>query len=390
MEKSAIVRKIMTEFAERTCLSGEGCTPVRYLWTDAFAVCNFLALYEQTGEENYKESALALVDQVHHVLGKHRDDDPRSGWISGLDEEEGEKHPTAGGLRIGKKQNERKQDAPYDERLEWEQDGQYFHYLTKWMHALNRVTEVTGDPRYNFWARELAKTAYAGFVHTLPGNRGKRMVWKMSIDLSYPLVPSMGQHDALDGYITYLELETTAAEDPDLPYTPQLDTEITEMLRMCQSIRLETDDPLGIGGLLSDACKLARLKIAGDTSQPDNMLPDILTASKKGVDAFLHTDLLKYPPEYRLAFRELGLAIGLRTLETIRALTGEYASYFSNRTLLESQLAELMPYQQLAELIEDFWLLPENQTGSTWQEHIDINSVMLATSLLTDTTRQCS
>jgi hypothetical protein len=79
--------------------------------------------------------------------------------ISSFDENVGEAHPTIEGLRIGKKLNERKSDEPYDERLEWEQDGQYFHYLTKWMHALNRTTEVTGDLRYNRWALELAKTA---------------------------------------------------------------------------------------------------------------------------------------------------------------------------------------------------------------------------------------
>ena len=76
---------------------------------------------------------------MHHVLGRHRDDDPRRGWISGLSEEEGERHPTRGGLRIGKPLNEREPDEPADSQLEWEQDGQYFHYLTKWMHALYRM-----------------------------------------------------------------------------------------------------------------------------------------------------------------------------------------------------------------------------------------------------------
>jgi len=33
------------------------------------------------------------------------------------------------------------------------------------------------------------------------------MHWKMSIDLSYVLVPSMGQHDPLDGLVTYCELQ---------------------------------------------------------------------------------------------------------------------------------------------------------------------------------------
>ena len=59
-------------------------------------------LYSQTRDEKYKEFALRLVDQVHNILGRHRDDSPRTGWISGLDEREGKMHPTKGGLRIGK------------------------------------------------------------------------------------------------------------------------------------------------------------------------------------------------------------------------------------------------------------------------------------------------
>ena len=103
----SMVEEIMTEFAKLTGLSPGGkVTPRRYLWTDAFAVCNFLELYSQTMDKKYKGFALCLVDQVHNILGRHRDDDPRTGWISGLDEQEGKKHPTKGGLRIGKEINE--------------------------------------------------------------------------------------------------------------------------------------------------------------------------------------------------------------------------------------------------------------------------------------------
>ena len=42
--------QIMDAFAGRTGLSGGGDAGRRYLWTDAFAVCNFLSLYERTGE----------------------------------------------------------------------------------------------------------------------------------------------------------------------------------------------------------------------------------------------------------------------------------------------------------------------------------------------------
>src|SRR5512140_3515204 len=169
----------MEGFAARTGLTSDA-PDRRYLWTDAFAVCNFLGLGE-TG------LALRLIDRVHHTLGRHRPDDPRTGGISGLSVAEGEAHPTRGGLRIGKPLPERGAREPFDERREWDRDGQYFHYLTRWMHALDSAARATGQPRLNLWARELMDTAFAAFAS------GKRMVWKKSIDLTRALVPSMGQ-----------------------------------------------------------------------------------------------------------------------------------------------------------------------------------------------------
>ena len=132
----------MAAFAQRTGLSPATEHPQRYLWTDAFAVCNFLELSERTGDQEYRRYATELIDQVHRVLGRFRYDDNRRGWISGLDEQEGRRHPTLGGLRIGKPLKERGADEVLDEQLEWDRDGQYFHYLTKWMHALCQAAFV--------------------------------------------------------------------------------------------------------------------------------------------------------------------------------------------------------------------------------------------------------
>jgi len=368
MQNQAMVQEIMQAFAVRTGLISDAVNPKRYLWTDAFAVCNFLRLYQDSGDIKYKDLALKLVDQVHHILGQHRKDDVRSGWISGLDEEDGEKHPTIGGLRIGKPLNERKPGEPHDEQLEWEQDGQYFHYLSKWMHALSRVTQVTGDQRYNRWAIELAKTAHAKFSYRLQGHMEKRMYWKMNIDLSHPLVSSMGQHDALDAFITYQELAATAAGDPERSEDTDLSTEIADTLSMCHNMHWMTDDPLGIGGLLTDACRLMQLII--HSSLEEDMLLKLLHTAKEGLDAFMNTNVLSYPAEYRLAFRELGLAIGLKAIKKMQHL-------FPDEPLVKN----LEQYQPLADEIIHFWLSKENQQNSTWQEHIDINSVMLATVL---------
>ena len=125
---------LMLRFAERTGLALQR-PQQRYLWTDAFAVSNFLTLARATADGGYLRLAFALIDRVHEVLGKHRSDDSRTGWLSGLAEEIGASHPTRGGLRIGKRLPERHAEEPFDAELEWDRDGQYFHYLTRWMHA---------------------------------------------------------------------------------------------------------------------------------------------------------------------------------------------------------------------------------------------------------------
>jgi hypothetical protein len=285
-ESTPIVREIMVEFARETGLSPVSSAPRRYLWTDAFAVCNFLGLYQATRAEEFKDLALELVDQVHNTLGRHRRGDSRTGWISGLDEEQGKKHPTRGGLRIGKQLQERGSSEPFDEDLEWDRDGQYYHYLTKWMHALNRVSKATGDIKYNTWAVELAKTAHSRFVYTSPHGGPKNMYWKMSVDLSRPLVPSMGQHDPLDGLVTYNELQATAAKDDEGSIEKDLRAEILDMVQICQGKNWATDDPLGIGGLLFDACRVAQLIVRGDLEQT-GLLETLLESSLIGLESFV-------------------------------------------------------------------------------------------------------
>ncbi len=372
----------MIDFANLTGLSTALKVPRRYLWTDAFAVCNFLELYRATGEEKYKHLALRLVDQVHNILGRHREDDPRVGWISGLNDQEGKMHPTKGGLRIGKKINERKPADPHDERLEWDRDGQYYHYLTKWMHALNRLSRVTGDSTYNMWAIELAKTAHARFTYVPSSGGQKRMYWKMSIDLSYPLVQSMGHHDPLDGFITYNQLQATEARDSGKPAL-DLNAEIVDMADICNGKNWATDDPLGIGGLLGDACKLVQLTINENLEQT-GLVEDLLDFSLLGLESYARSNSLKLPADYRLAFRELGLAIGLRAVEKLQGLIGENPDHFAKKHPLHLCIECLMRYSPLSGIIEKFWLERKNREASSWTDHHDINMVMLATSLAPD------
>jgi hypothetical protein len=371
----------MEDFARRTGLDPAGDSPRRYLWTDAFAVCNYLGLFEKSGNDLYRDLALRLVDQVHHTLGRHRPDDPRRGWISGLPAKEGELHPTIGGLRIGKTLPERAIVEPYDERREWDQDGQYYHYLTKWMHALNRVSHVTGDPKFLGWAIELAHAAHTGF--TCGSGTRKRMYWKMSIDLSRPLVPSMGQHDPLDGLVTYHELLVTASRDFGQGALPALVQEIAELAAIGRGMQMATDDPLGTGGLLFEASRLTQITTRGVAGY-EGLLETVLDAALAGADAFSRSGSLDLKARYRLAFRELGLSAGLAVVNKLPVWIGNNPEVFNREEILLHQVMELRDYLPLKETIEQFWLEGKNREAGTWTDHREINTVMLATSLAPD------
>lgn len=365
----------MEGFARSTGLEGDG-PGRRYLWTDAFAVCAFLSLRDATGEERWLELARRLVDRVHHVLGRHRADDPRQGWISGLGEEEGEREPTAGGLRIGKPRPERAPGEPYDPDGAWDRDGQYYHYLTRWMHALVRVWRATGEPVFHRWAVELAEAAHRAFAHG--SEDGRRLYWKMSVDLSRPLVSSMGQHDALDGLVAVGEIR--AASPPEGVGWSRgdawaLDEEEDDLRAMCREGAWATRDPLGIGGLLVDALFLARQVEDGQLEEAP-LLERLLSVSEISLEAFGRVGELERPAGARLAFRELGLAIGLAALGRASDEMG------GSRVLPLADLAPLLRHARLKERIHAFWLDPAHREAPTWKEHRDINEVMLATSLM--------
>jgi hypothetical protein len=370
--RDRFARHLMDEFAEVTGLSG-GTPARRYLWTDAFAVCTLLGLHRQSGEGRYLDLALRLVDQVHHVLGRHRPDDTRQGWIGGRSEREGERHPTRGGLRIGKPLPERAPGKPFDARLEWDRDGQYFHYLTQWLHALHRVHRETGQPIFHTWAVELAQAAHAAFVRSDSPMDAPRMVWKMSIDLDRVLVPSTGQHDPLDAWIAYLELRSAAAEAGSATGSATLEREIAEAAALCRGAAWATDDPLGIGALLTHAYCLAAMMLEHGV-EGGELLGRLVAAAEVSLAAYARGKPLAEPASRRLAFHDVGLAIGLHALERMLALTARLRR-------VPERLADLARYLPLAGRIDDFWCAAANREGPSWRAHGDINAVMLATSL---------
>jgi len=433
---------LMSAFARETGLLDDDTPPRRYLWTDAFAVCNFFELARRTGENRYRKLALKLIGQVHDVLGRFHPDSGKRGWISGLDDEEAARHPTLGGLRIGKKLNERGPDEAYDEALEWDRDGQYFHYLTKWMHALHVAHAQTGNADFHRWAVELARVAVAAFSYRPVSGQPPRMFWKMRVDLSAPLVPSMGQHDPLDGLLTCLALEQTTRALARISHHPSTATaqwhaltgfrsvgvldiesamparssvakathaaplnrlatnrgekcglgvddltlkkEITLLEEMCEGQQWATADVLGIGGLLTDCWRLAKLQAGGIDSDALE-LPALLEDAARSMAALLQQDPFRLPRQYRLAFRELGLAIGLAALPALEKLGAQDASALAGDASVETLTQRLRRVEPLAETIVAFWLQPDNRDYPGWRDHLDINRVMLATSLTPDT-----
>ncbi|CAF0880954.1 unnamed protein product [Rotaria sordida] len=251
----------------------------RYLWTDAYGVCNFLTLYRETNDIKYLEQADALINNVHDTLGYERNVKKRLGNAT-------DEYPTRGGLRIGKIEDEGSHDG----------DGQYFHYLTKWAFALSRMAKIKNDQRYIRWAIDLIKAIHPHFVYRDRNNQ-LHMYWKMSIDLTYPAVPSEGNLDPYDGYITYRLVDELAEER-------ELEKEIADMKSMVdiKYARYRSSDPLDLG----EALWITHW-------YPDEQwAKTITTKSLQALEELWQHGDFQESLNRRLAFREFGTTIGVQ------------------------------------------------------------------------------
>jgi hypothetical protein len=172
----------------------------------------------------------------------------------------------------------------------------------------------SGHPAYAKKALELGEAAFKGFAHKSASGDVIGIYWKMSTDLSRPLTFAMGLHDALDGLVTFREVQHVIAKTHAETGNGDLTRAAKAISKLCRSRNWSTSDPLGIGGLLFDACRLSQLsQWQGD----DDLLEEITNAYNNGVGAFVASQLLTRPVSQRLAFRELGLAIGLKAIPII-------------------------------------------------------------------------
>lgn len=283
-----------------TPASAQGWTPPpassghlgRYLWTDAFGVLNFITLHCLTKSPTYLTCAARLIDTVHSVLGKTRSQDK---YLPGASPE----RPLAGGLRIGK-----------DDESGPDGDGQYHHYLTVWMFALNRMSVVSGETKYNDLAIQLAKAIHPAFVINRDSPR-PRMRWKMSVDLSRPLVTSEGNLDPIDGYVIFSLLQKTAG-DPSV-----LKEEIQDYKKIVDTKwkYMESDDPLDLGMTLWNVHWMAAEEAwaAAVMERASENLREL---------AFVNR-YFEHPLEQRLAFREFGTCLGVKCAAALSATEEE-------------------------------------------------------------------
>lgn len=103
------------------------------------------------------------------------------------------------------------------------------------------------------------------------------------------------------------------------------------------------------------------------------LLARVTADARASVEAVAASRVLDLPADHRLAFRELGLAIGLRAAAVVAARPPGALG-----RSLHAPLANLRRHLPLAERTEAFWSDPAPRHGLTWQEHRDIDDVMLA------------
>jgi hypothetical protein len=157
---------------------------------------------------------------------------------------------------------------------------------------------------------------------------------------------------------------------------------------MCKDEKWATKDSLGIGGLLTDAHKLIQM-IDKHHMEVSDLLESLLQDIEYSLQAFMTQNQLHFPAEYRLAFRELGLSIGLHTIGRMHHTIKNNPDHFKHVELLNHMLTRLYQFYPIAGLIDTFWSQEEHRLSKSWLDHQDINSVMLATSLAPESYLGC-
>jgi hypothetical protein len=223
-----------------------------------------------------------LAETVHNVLGRTRDG---KNWLPGASDT----NPVGGGLRIGK-----------DDEAGSDGDGQYHHYLTLWMFALNRLSMATNEQTYNDQAIALAKAVHPYFFVYREGPH-PRMVWKISMDRQHALVNYQGNLDPIDGLLVFRKLQ--AASDNKTV----LAEEIADYQRIIdlKGKHFISHDTLDLGMTLWSAHWLA---------DKEPYFTNLQQQAESQLENLYSQGYLKVTTSKRLAFREYGTCLGIRCL----------------------------------------------------------------------------
>ncbi|KAL4780018.1 hypothetical protein BJX76DRAFT_361229 [Aspergillus varians] len=271
----------------------------RYLWTDAFGVLSLLTLHtelartESTKDKDkdtagtlYLTLASRLIDTVHNTLGRTRDGTRRLHGAT-------DTNPLGGGLRIGKM-----------EESGGDGDGQYHHYLTLWMFALNRMSLATGDATYNRQAIALAKAIHGAFFINR-GSERARMVWKVGVELDRVLVGSEGNLDAVDGFVVFRLLQAASASAGDGGEVLKEEIEDYARVMRRKGEHFVSSDPLDLGMTMWTVQWVMHEEWAVKLAE---------RCFEQIYDLFEISRYLERRMKYRLAFREFGTAMGARCI----------------------------------------------------------------------------
>jgi hypothetical protein len=133
--------------------------------------------------------------------------------------------------------------------------------------------------------------------------------------------------------------------------------------------------------MLVDAYRVEQLmKPGGDLAAGGRLLDVLLAAALVGLRHYVEQPDLRSPADRRLAFRELGLAIGLAAVGLLEEDARRAPELFPGGAL--ASLDQLARYTPVRADLESFWLELENRQTDPWLAHSEINDVMLATSLV--------
>ncbi|KAL4937221.1 hypothetical protein BDV06DRAFT_216045 [Aspergillus oleicola] len=267
----------------------------RYLWTDAFGVLCLITLHTETNRSNtppnpkdlYLILAARLIETVHNTLGYTRSGTRRLRGAT-------DTNPVGGGLRIGKLD----ESGP-------DGDGQYHHYLTLWMFALNRMSLASNDATYNNVAISLAKAIHAPFFMNRSSSR-PRMVWKVGMELDSVLVGSEGNLDPIDGFVV-LRLLQAAAVKSGKGEGGVLNDEIEDYARVMKrkGEHFVSSDPLDLGMTMWTVQWCVEEDWAARLAE---------RCFEQIYSLFEEKRYLSRNKTRRLPFREFGTALGIRCM----------------------------------------------------------------------------